>query len=288
MVSTAIRGQEMKRVVVVGAGQMGGGIAQVCAAAGLEVVLVDVGEEPLKRGLAAIEKSQAKLAEKGGVSAEEVLGRITTSQTIPKDGADLGIEAVIEDEIVKRAVLAELDDRLPKGAIIATNTSSIPITRLSQATRRPELFIGMHFMNPVPLLPLVEVIRGLPTSDATVEAIVELAKRLGKTPVEANDFPGFIGNRVLMPMINEAIFAFMEGVGTVEAIDDVMRLGMSHPMGPLSLADLIGLDTCLYVMEVIHEGLGDPKYRPCPLLRQYVEAGWLGRKTGRGFYHYDG
>ena len=276
----------MNRVVVVGAGQMGGGIAQVCAAAGLDVVLVDVGEEPLRRGLGAIEKSQARLAEKGGVPAEEVLGRIQTSQTIPDDGADLGIEAVIEDETVKRAVLAELDDRLPKDAIIATNTSSIPITRLSQATRRPELFIGMHFMNPVPVLPLVEVIRGLPTSDATVEAIVELTKRLGKTPVEANDFPGFIGNRILMPMINEAIFAFMEGVGTVGAIDDVMRLGMRHPMGPLALADLIGLDTCLYVMEVMHEGLGDPKYRPCPLLRQYVEAGWLGRKTGRGFHHY--
>ncbi|MCY4085775.1 MAG: 3-hydroxyacyl-CoA dehydrogenase NAD-binding domain-containing protein [Actinomycetia bacterium] len=276
----------MNRVVVVGAGQMGSGIAQVCAAAELEVVMVDVGEELLARGLAAIERSQARLAEKGGVSAEDVLGQITTSQAVPDGAADCGIEAVTEDEAAKRAVLAELDDRLPSGAIIATNTSSIPITRLSQATRRPELFIGMHFMNPVPMLPLVEVIRGLRTSDATVEATIKLAKRLGKTPVEANDFPGFIGNRILMPMINEAVFALMEGVGTAAAIDEVMKLGMRHPLGPLSLADLIGLDTCLSVMEVMHEGLGDPKYRPCPLLRQYVEAGWLGRKTGRGFYEY--
>ena len=277
----------MQKVIVVGAGQMGGGIAQVCAAADLDVTLVDVGEEHLERGVAAIEKSLTRLAEKGGRAADEVLANLSTSTTIPDDpGAEMAIEAVIEDETIKRAVLAELDDKLAQSAIIATNTSSIPITRLSQATHRPEQFIGMHFMNPVPMLPLVEVIRGLATSDETVAATVELTKRLGKTPVEANDFPGFIGNRILMPMINEAIFALMEGVGTADAIDEVMTLGMRHPLGPLALADLIGLDTCLFVMEVMHKGLGDSKYRPCPLLRQYVEAGWLGRKTGRGFFEY--
>jgi len=277
----------VQKVIVVGAGQMGGGIAQVCAAADLDVTLVDVGEEHLERGVAAIEKSLTRLAEKGGRAADEVLANLSTSTTIPDDpGAEMAIEAVIEDETIKRAVLAELDDKLAQSAIIATNTSSIPITRLSQATHRPEQFIGMHFMNPVPMLPLVEVIRGLATSDETVAATVELTKRLGKTPVEANDFPGFIGNRILMPMINEAIFALMEGVGTADAIDEVMTLGMRHPLGPLALADLIGLDTCLFVMEVMHKGLGDSKYRPCPLLRQYVEAGWLGRKTGRGFFEY--
>ncbi|MGI9659281.1 MAG: 3-hydroxybutyryl-CoA dehydrogenase [Gaiellaceae bacterium] len=277
----------MQKVIVVGAGQMGGGIAQVCAAADLDVTLVDVGEEHLERGVVAIEKSLTRLAEKGGRAADEVLANLSTSTTIPDDsGAEMAIEAVIEDETIKRAVLAELDDKLGENAIIATNTSSIPITRLSQATHRPEQFIGMHFMNPVPMLPLVEVIRGLATSDETVAATVKLTKKLGKTPVEANDFPGFIGNRILMPMINEAIFALMEGVGTAEAIDEVMKLGMRHPLGPLALADLIGLDTCLFVMEVMHKGLGDSKYRPCPLLRQYVEAGWLGRKTGRGFFEY--
>ena len=277
----------MQKVIVVGAGQMGGGIAQVAAAADLDVTLVDVGEAHLERGVAAIEKSLARLAEKGGRAPEEVLANLSTSTSIPEgSGAEVAIEAVIEDEAIKRQVLAELDDKLEASAIIATNTSSIPITRLSQATHRPEQFIGMHFMNPVPMLPLVEVIRGLATSDETVAAIVELTKKLGKTPVEANDFPGFIGNRILMPMINEAIFALMEGVGEAEAIDEVMKLGMRHPMGPLALADLIGLDTCLFVMEVMHQGLGDSKYRPCPLLRQYVEAGWLGRKTGRGFFDY--
>ena len=277
----------MQKVIVVGAGQMGGGIAQVCAAADLDVTLVDVGEEHLARGLAAIEKSLTRLAEKGGRPADEVLAKLATSTAIPEDsGADVAIEAVIEDEKIKGAVLADLDAKLADTALIATNTSSIPITRLAQATKRPEQFIGMHFMNPVPMLPLVEVIRGLATSDETVAAIVGLTRRLDKTPVEANDFPGFIGNRVLMPMINEAIFALMEGVGTAEAIDEVMKLGMRHPLGPLALADLIGLDTCLYVMEVIHQGLGDSKYRPCPLLRQYVEAGWLGRKSGRGFFEY--
>ena len=278
----------MQKVIVVGAGQMGGGIAQVSAAADLEVTLVDVGEEYLERGVAAIEKSLSRLAEKGGRAPEQVLANLSTSTTIPDgSGAEIAIEAVIEDEAIKREVLAELDDKLAEGAIIATNTSSIPITRLSQATHRPEQFIGMHFMNPVPMLPLVEVIRGLATSDETVAAVVALSETLGKTPVEANDFPGFLGNRILMPMINEAIFALMEGVGTREAIDDVMKLGMRHPLGPLALADLIGLDTLLFVMEVIHEGLGDSKYRPCPLLRQYVEAGWLGRKTGRGFFEYE-
>ncbi len=278
----------MQKVIVVGAGQMGGGIAQVSAAADLEVTLVDVGEEYLERGVAAIEKSLSRLAEKGGRAPEQVLANLSTSTTIPDgSGAEIAIEAVIEDEAIKREVLAELDDKLAESAIIATNTSSIPITRLSQATHRPEQFIGMHFMNPVPMLPLVEVIRGLATSDETVAAVVALSETLGKTPVEANDFPGFLGNRILMPMINEAIFALMEGVGTREAIDDVMKLGMRHPLGPLALADLIGLDTLLFVMEVIHEGLGDSKYRPCPLLRQYVEAGWLGRKTGRGFFEYE-
>ena len=277
----------MQKLIVVGAGQMGGGIAQVAAAADLDVTLVDVGEAHLERGVAAIEKSLTKLAEKGGRPAAEVLANLTTSTTIPEgSGAGVAIEAVIEDEEIKRAVLAELDDKLDEDAIIATNTSSIPITRLSQATHRPEQFIGMHFMNPVPMLPLVEVIRGLATTDETVASIVALTEKLGKTPVEANDFPGFIGNRILMPMINEAIFALMEGVGTAEAIDEVMKLGMRHPLGPLALADLIGLDTCLFVMEVMHEGLGDSKYRPCPLLRQYVEGGWLGRKTGRGFFDY--
>ncbi len=277
----------MENVIVVGAGQMGGGIAQVCATAGLRVTLVDVGEGQIERGMLAIERSLAKLAEKGGPAVADVLANLQTDTSIPVNSdAEIAIEAVIEDEAIKRQVLADLDDRMAPEAIIATNTSSIPITRLAQATRRPELFIGMHFMNPVPMLPLVEVIRGLATSDETVAAVVALTERLDKTPVEARDFPGFLGNRILMPMINEAIFALMEGVGTEKAIDDVMKLGMRHPMGPLALADLIGLDTCLFVMEVMHEGLGDSKYRPCPLLRQYVEAGWLGRKTGRGFFEY--
>lgn len=277
----------MQNVIVVGAGQMGGGIAQVAATAGLAVTLVDVGEDQIERGMAAIEKSLARLAEKGGPAPADVLANLQTATTLPADTeAGIAIEAVIEDEGIKRQVLADLDDRMPAGSIIATNTSSIPITRLAQATHRPELFIGMHFMNPVPMLPLVEVIRGLATTDETVASVVELTRKLGKTPVEARDFPGFIGNRILMPMINEAIFTLMEGVGTAEAIDEVMKLGMRHPMGPLALADLIGLDTCLYVMEVMHAGLGDSKYRPCPLLRQYVEAGWLGRKTGRGFFDY--
>jgi 3-hydroxybutyryl-CoA dehydrogenase len=277
----------VENVIVVGAGQMGGGIAQVCATAGLRVTLVDVGEGQIERGILAIEKSLTKLAEKGGPAVADVLANLETDTSIPANSsADIAIEAVIEDEAIKRQVLADLDDRTGPEAIIATNTSSIPITRLAQATRRPELFIGMHFMNPVPMLPLVEVIRGLATSDETVAAVVALTERLDKTPVEARDFPGFLGNRILMPMINEAIFALMEGVGTEKAIDDVMKLGMRHPMGPLALADLIGLDTCLFVMEVMHDGLGDSKYRPCPLLRQYVEAGWLGRKTGRGFFEY--
>ena len=277
----------MEKVIVVGAGQMGGGIAQVCATAGFRVTLVDVDECQIERGMLAIERSLAKIAEKGGPAVADVLANLETDTSIPANsGADIAIEAVIEDEAIKRQVLADLDDRMAPEAIIATNTSSIPITRLAQATHRPELFIGMHFMNPVPMLPLVEVIRGLATSDETVAAVVALTERLDKTPVEARDFPGFLGNRILMPMINEAIFALMEGVGTEKAIDDVMKLGMRHPMGPLALADLIGLDTCLFVMEVMHDGLGDSKYRPCPLLRQYVEAGWLGRKTGRGFFEY--
>jgi 3-hydroxybutyryl-CoA dehydrogenase len=278
----------VKRAIVVGAGQMGGGIAQVCAAAGLEVVLVDVSEELVQRGLTAIGTSQERLAAKGGVAAAEVLARITPATEVPAEpGAEIAIEAVVEDEQVKLRVLRELDGRLAADAIVATNTSSISITRLAAGTGRPDRVIGMHFMNPVPMLPLVEVIRGLATSDATTAAVVQLARDLGKTPVEAHDFPGFIGNRVLMPMLNEAMFALMEGVGTAEAIDQVMTLGMRHPLGPLALADLIGLDTCLAVMQVLHEGLGDPKFRPCPLLRQYVDAGWLGRKSGRGFFVYE-
>jgi 3-hydroxybutyryl-CoA dehydrogenase len=278
----------VKRAIVVGAGQMGGGIAQVCAAAGLEVVLVDVSEELVQRGLTAIGTSQERLAAKGGVAAAEVLARITPATEVPAEpGAEIAIEAVVEDEQVKLRVLRELDGRLAADAIVATNTSSISITRLAAGTGRPDRVIGMHFMNPVPMLPLVEVIRGLATSDATTAAVVQLARDLGKIPVEAHDFPGFIGNRVLMPMLNEAMFALMEGVGTAEAIDQVMTLGMRHPLGPLALADLIGLDTCLAVMQVLHEGLGDPKFRPCPLLRQYVDAGWLGRKSGRGFFVYE-
>jgi 3-hydroxybutyryl-CoA dehydrogenase len=267
---------------------MGAGIAQVVAAVGVDVLLLDVEEAKLGVALDAIRQSVTRLARKGGSPPDEVLARIETAVTFPDPlDADIAIEAVVEDEDVKRSVVVDLDLQLPEQAILATNTSSLPITRLARATRRPDRVIGMHFMNPAPLLPLVEIIRGLDTSDRTASAVIEFARRLGKTPVEAADYPGFISNRVLMPMINEAIYCLMEGVGDARAIDEVMRLGMRPPLGPLELADLIGLDTCLAVIEVMHGRLGDPRYRPCPLLRSYVDAGRLGRKAGRGFYAYD-
>ena len=274
-------------VCVVGAGQMGSGIAQVAAVAGYDVTLVDVAPEQLERARSGIEGSLAKLVAKGRVeadAAEAALGRI---QTAGEPGpADLAIEAATEDVDLKLRIFADLDRAAGHGAVLASNTSSIPITRLAAVTSRPERVVGMHFMNPVPLMPLVELIRGLETSDEAAAAVRAAAERMGKTVAESRDFPGFIANRILLPMINEAVYCLMEGVGDRESIDTVMKLGMSHPLGPLQLADLIGLDTCLAIMEVLHEGLGDSKYRPCPLLRSYVEAGRLGRKSGRGFYEY--
>jgi len=277
-----------ERVLVVGAGQMGAGIAQVAAAAGMQVTLVDVGEEQLARGRAAIAASLAKLAAKGGCDDPDgVLARIATSTDLASAAdAELAIEAASEDVELKLALFARLDAALDAGAVLASNTSSIPIGRLAAATRRPALVCGMHFMNPPALMPLVELIRGLETSDATVATVRDAAEAMGKTVAEARDVPGFLANRMLLPMLNEAVFCLYEGVGDAEAIDTVMRLGMSHPLGPLALADLIGLDTCLAILEVLHDGFGDPKFRPCPLWRQYVEAGRLGRKTGRGFHAY--
>ena len=273
-----------EHVLVVGAGQMGGGIAQVVAASGRRVSLYDPAPGATDRGLAAMRRSLGKLAEKGGPDPGEVLGRVeTVAELVP---ADLMIEAVVEDASVKEDVFRRADELFPAAAVLASNTSSIPITSLAAATGRPDRVIGMHFFNPVPVLKLVEVIRGLETSDETADAIVELAGELGKTPAEAHDFPGFVSNRILMPFINEAAYALMEGVAEVEAIDTIARLGFAPPMGPLALADLIGLDTCVAIMEVLHSGLGAPKYAPCPLLRQYVQAGRLGRKAGRGFYEY--
>jgi len=274
-------------VCVVGAGQMGSGIAQVAAVAGYDVTLVDVAPKQLDRARSGIEGSLAKLVAKGRVeadAAEAALGRI---QTAGEPGpADLAIEAATEDVDLKLRIFADLDRAAGDGAVLASNTSSIPITRLAAVTSRPERVVGMHFMNPVPLMPLVELIRGLETSDEAAAAVRAAAERMGKTVAESRDFPGFIANRILLPMINEAVYCLMEGVGDRESIDTVMKLGMSHPLGPLQLADLIGLDTCLAIMEVLHDGLGDSKYRPCPLLRSYVEAGRLGRKSGRGFYEY--
>jgi len=271
-------------VLVVGAGQMGGGIAQVVAASGRQVSLYDSADGAVERGLAAIERSLGKLAEKGGADPAEALGRISpVAELVP---ADLMIEAVVEDAAVKTDIFRRADETLPPAAILASNTSSIPITSLAAATGRPDRVIGMHFFNPVPVLQLVEVIRGLETSDETAAAIVELARDLGKTPAEARDLPGFVSNRILMPFINEAAYALLEGVAEPEAIDTIAKLGFAHPMGPLALADLIGLDTCVAIMDVLWHGLGDPKYAPCPLLRQYVQAGRLGRKSGRGFYEY--
>jgi 3-hydroxybutyryl-CoA dehydrogenase len=275
------------RICVVGAGQMGSGIAQVAAVAGYDVTLVDVSREQLDRARGGIERSLAKLVEKGTVTsddAEAAVGRIAPSAA-PVE-ADLAIEAATEDVALKERLFRALDEAAGDGAVLASNTSSIPITRLAAVTSRPDRVVGMHFMNPVPLMPLVELIRGLDTSDETAAYVRAAAERMGKTVAEAHDHPGFISNRILVPMINEAVYCLMEGVGDRDSIDTVMRLGMSHPMGPLRLADLIGLDTCLAIMEVLHHGLGDDKYRPCPLLRSYVQAGRLGRKSGRGFYDY--
>ncbi|MGX9707071.1 3-hydroxybutyryl-CoA dehydrogenase [Laceyella tengchongensis] len=282
---------ELQRVSVIGAGQMGGGIAQVAAQAGYQVVLLDTTEERVQAGLDRIGSLLSRSVEKGKLSAEEreaILGRIslTTDLAVAGQDADLVIEAVVEKMEVKAEIFTRLDEYCPSHTILASNTSSLPITEIAAATRRPEQVIGMHFMNPVPVMKLVEVIRGLATSEETFQAVMAAAERMGKTPVEVNDYPGFVSNRILMPMINEAIFAVYEGVATPEAIDEVMKLGMNHPMGPLTLADFIGLDTCLYIMETLYEGFGDSKYRPCPLLRKYVKAGWLGRKSGRGFYSY--
>jgi 3-hydroxybutyryl-CoA dehydrogenase len=278
------------QVAVLGAGTMGNGIAQVFAQFGHTVVLRDLEGPILERALANIDKSLAKLAEKGKIAAgdrEATLARIRAATDLAAvAGADLVVEAVVESLSVKAEIFRELDRITAPHSILASNTSSISITKLGACTRRPEQVIGMHFMNPVPLMALVEVIRGQATSDQTTRTVVDLARGLGKTPVEVNDFPGFVSNRVLMPMINEAIFAVYEGVATAEAIDQVMKLGMNHPMGPLTLADFIGLDVCLAILNVLHEGLGDPKYRACPLLKRMVDAGWLGKKTGRGFYRY--
>jgi 3-hydroxybutyryl-CoA dehydrogenase len=278
------------RVAVVGAGQMGNGIAHVFALGGYAVTMIDVSAELLAKGRSTIDANLARQVTKGAIdpaARESALRRIAESTDLASAGdANLVVEAAPERPELKYRLFGDLDQLTMPEAILASNTSSISITALAARTKRPQQVIGMHFMNPVPLMPLVEVIRGLATDDQTAQRVLDVAKTLGKTPVEVNDSPGFVSNRVLMPMINEAVFCLMEGVGSVESIDTVMKLGMNHPMGPLSLADLIGLDTCLAILEVLQQGLGDDKYRPCPLLRKYVAAGWLGRKTGRGFYTY--
>jgi 3-hydroxybutyryl-CoA dehydrogenase len=275
---------QFEHVLVVGAGQMGGGIAQVVAASGRRVSLHDAAPGAVERGLEAMRKSLTKLAEKGGADPDEVLGRVEPADDLV--AADLMVEAVIEDATVKEDVFRRADATLPPDAILASNTSSIPISSLAAATGRPDRVIGMHFFNPVPVLALVEVVRGRDTSDATADAITELARELGKTPAVANDFPGFVSNRILMPYINEAVYALADGVAEPEAIDTIAKLGFAHPMGPLALADLIGLDTCVAIMKVLHDGLGDDKYAPAPLLESLVEQGKLGRKSGQGFYVY--
>ncbi|MEX2153330.1 MAG: 3-hydroxybutyryl-CoA dehydrogenase [Gemmatimonadaceae bacterium] len=278
------------RIAVLGAGQMGNGIAHVFAQSGFDVTMIDISREALAKGRDTISKNLDRQVKKGTLTSEDkekTLGRITSVESLEAvSGASVVIEAVTEQRELKFKIFGEIDRHAAKGAILATNTSSISITEIAARTSRPELVIGMHFMNPVPVMQLVEVIRGLATSDDTTRRTVELAKAVGKTPVQANDYPGFIANRVLMPMINEAVYCLMEGVGSADAIDTVMKLGMNHPMGPLALADFIGLDTCVAILEVLHAGLGDPKYRPCPLLKKYVAAGWLGKKSGRGFYEY--
>jgi 3-hydroxybutyryl-CoA dehydrogenase len=281
---------EIKTFGVVGAGQMGSGIAQVAAMSGLNVILHDIEEAFLQRGMATIDRFLSKGVERGQLAEEDkvaTLGRIkTTTDLKAMAAADFVVEAASENEGIKTQIFQTLDSVCPPGAILSTNTSSIPIGRIAAKTSRPDKVIGMHFMNPVPLMKLVEVIRGIATSEETFKQTWDLSEKFGKVPAEANDFPGFIANRILMPMINEAIFALYHGVGEKEAIDTVMKLGMNHPMGPLELADLIGLDTCLAIMETLYDGFKDSKYRPCPLLRKYVEAGWLGRKTKKGFYDY--
>ena len=279
-------------IAVIGAGQMGNGIAHTAAQAGLSVTMIDVSADALAKGRATIEKNLERQVKKGVLDAatrDAALGRIATATDIGAVArATVVIEAATERQDLKFKIFAEIDRLAPAGALLATNTSSISITEIAAQTKRPADVIGMHFMNPVPMMQLVEVIRGLATSDATCQRTVALATALGKTPVEANDYPGFIANRILMPMINEAVYCVMEGVGTPAAVDEVMKLGMNHPMGPLALADLIGLDTCVAILGVLHDGLGDPKYRACPLLKKYVAAGWLGRKSGRGFFTYTG
>ena len=279
-----------ERVAVIGAGQMGNGIAHVFAQSGFDVTMIDVSSDALARGEATIAGNLDRQIKKGTLQAgdkEAILSRIGTNESLgAAGGASLVVEAATENRDLKFKIFAELDGVASPDAVLATNTSSISITEIAARTKRPDKVIGMHFMNPVPVMQLVEVIRGLATSDATTQRVLELSKAVGKTPVEVQDYPGFVANRILMPMINEAVYCLMEGVGTPEAIDTVMKLGMNHPMGPLALADLIGLDTCVAILQVLHDGLGDPKYRPCPLLRKYVAAGWLGRKTKRGFYAY--
>lgn len=282
---------DVKTFGVIGAGQMGNGIAQVAATSGLNVIMNDIKPEFVERGLATITKNLQRSVDKGKLAADEkdrILARIKTSVDL-KDmaGADFVVEAASENEAIKFKLFQSLDEICAPHVILASNTSSIPIGRIAANTKRPENVIGMHFMNPVPVMKLVEVICGLATSQETLATTLDLTKRMEKTPAQSNDFPGFIANRILLPMINEAVFCLYHGVGTKEDIDTVMKLGMNHPMGPLALADLIGLDTCLAIMNTLHQGLGDSKYRPCPLLRQYVEAGWLGRKTGKGFYTYE-
>ncbi|KIX12220.1 3-hydroxybutyryl-CoA dehydrogenase [Dethiosulfatarculus sandiegensis] len=281
---------DIKTIGVVGAGQMGNGIAQVAAAAGYSVIMSDIKEEFCQRGVATIEKSLSRLVKKEKITADDqkaILGRIDTTTDIANMAkADFVVEAATENVELKLNIFRQLDEICPEGVILSSNTSSISITKIAGATKRPDKVIGMHFMNPVPMMKLVEVIKGLATSEETNQLTFDLAKQMKKIPVPANDYPGFIANRILMPMINEAVYCVMEGVGEPEDIDQVMKLGMNHPMGPLALADLIGLDTCLAIMEVLHTGMGDTKYRPCPLLRKYVDQGWLGRKTGRGFYQY--
>ena len=281
---------EIKTLGVIGAGQMGAGIAQVASMSGLDVIMNDIKAEFVEKGFESIAKILSRNVEKGKISEEEksaVLSKIKKSVSL-KDmqSADYVVEAAIEKEEIKFQIFKDLDEICGEQVILATNTSSIPIGRIATQTERPEKVIGMHFMNPVPLMKLVEVIPGIATSDETLQITWNLAEKFGKTPAKANDYPGFIANRILLPMINEAVYCLYHGVGTREDIDTVMKLGMNHPMGPLALADLIGLDTCLAVMETLHDGFKDSKYRPCPLLRKYVEAGWLGKKTGRGFYEY--